>query len=253
MKHRNDLEFYDRIAEQWWDETAKIYALYHLNTPRFHYFDRHVPNWKGLQVLDVGCGGGFTCEFLAQRGAIVHGIDQSHHCITKAKEHAALSELAIVYQHSYSELLPYQDGSFDVVTCVDVLEHVANLQQTLEEIYRVLKPGGMFCFDTINQTLKSKLILIWLLEDVLQAIPSGVHDWQKFIKPEALRHLLQNIGFNTIEMKGFNVFGRSLLENVAAYRYYKQTGGFRIHIDDDTSVMYIGKAIKGMGYDRRSW
>lgn len=244
MKQRNDLKFYDQMADQWWDETAKIYALHHLNAPRFDYFDRHIPNWKGLNVLDVGCGGGFTCEFLAQRGAIVHGVDQSHHCITKAKEHAVLSNLAIAYQHSYSESLPYKTDSFDVITCVDVLEHVADLHQTLVEIHRVLKPGGVFCFDTINRTFQSKFILIWLLEDILRLIPSGVHDWQKFIKPEELTDLIQNIGFDCIEIKGFNIFGRSLQENIAAYRHYQQTGGFRIQINDNTSVMYIGKATK---------
>ena len=244
MKHRNDLKFYDRMAEQWWDKTAKIYALHHLNTPRFDYFDRHIPDWRSLNVLDVGCGGGFTCEFLAQRGAIVHGIDQSYHCITKAKEHAAFSELAIAYQHSHSESLPYEANSFDVVTCADVLEHVADLRQTLAEIHRVLKPGGMFCFDTINRTFKSKLILIWLLEDILRLIPAGVHDWQKFIKPEELIDLIQDIGFDCIEIKGFNIFGRSLQDNFAAYRYYQQTKGFRIQTNDDTSVMYIGKATK---------
>jgi 2-polyprenyl-6-hydroxyphenyl methylase/3-demethylubiquinone-9 3-methyltransferase len=74
---RNNLEFYDETADQWWNETAKIYALHHLNLPRFEYFDRHISTWKNLCVLDVGCGGGFTCEFLAHRGAIVSGIDQS--------------------------------------------------------------------------------------------------------------------------------------------------------------------------------
>lgn len=232
------------MAEQWWDGGAKIYALHHLNAPRFDYFDRHIPNWTGLTVLDVGCGGGFTCEFLAQRGAVVHGVDQSHHCIAKAKEHAASSELAIAYQHGYSESLPYEADSFDVVTCVDVLEHVAHLQQSLVEIYRVLKPGGMFCFDTINRTFRSKLILIWLLEDVLRLIPSGVHDWQKFIKPVELTQMMQSMEFNCVEIKGFNVFGTNLQENIAALRYYQATGGFRIQVNDDTSVMYIGKAIK---------
>jgi 2-polyprenyl-6-hydroxyphenyl methylase/3-demethylubiquinone-9 3-methyltransferase len=244
VRKRNDLEFYSSTAEQWWDEQAKIYALKHLNSPRFQYFDRHLQSWKNLQVLDVGCGGGFTCEFLAKRGAIVSGIDQSQPCIQIAQQHALQNQLSINYQHGVAETLPYPNDTFDVVVCVDVLEHVADLEQTLLEIYRVLKPEGIFCFDTINQTLKSKLIMIWLLEDILKEIPHGIHDWQKFIPPAHLTNLMQKMGFHRTEIKGFNLFGSTILENIFAYFYYKRTGNFRVSIDSDDSVMYIGKAVK---------
>ena len=246
MRQRNDLAFYDLIADQWWNQTAKIYALHHLNPPRFEYYDRHIPNWSVLTVLDVGCGGGFSCEFLAMRGAIATGIDQSPNCIAKAQEHAAMHQLAIAYQHGYAESLPYANDSFDVMLCVDVLEHVANLQQTLREIHRVLKPGGMFCFDTINRTFKSRLIMIWLLEDLLQEIPCGIHDWQKFIPPEELTCIMQEIGFQEIQIKGFNIFGETVRDNITAYLHYRKTGGFKIRINEDISVMYIGKAEKSL-------
>lgn len=246
VRQRNDLAFYDLIADQWWNQTAKIYALHHLNPPRFQYFDRHISDWNGLTVLDVGCGGGFSCELLAMRGAIATGIDQSSNCIAKAQKHAAMRQLAIAYQHGCAESLPYLDNSFDVVLCVDVLEHVANLQQTLWEIHRVLKPGGTFCFDTINRTLKSRLIMIWLLEDLLREIPCGIHDWQKFILPKELIHMMQRIGFQEIEIKGFNVFGETILDNITAYLHYRKTGGFQISINEDVSVMYIGKAKKSL-------
>jgi len=242
MSQRNDLDFYNRVAEEWWCETAKIYALYHLNPARFQYFDRHIADWSGLKVLDLGCGGGFTSEFLAKRGAIVSGIDQSQNCIDAAQKHASLSQLTIDYCHGYAEFLPYANQAFDAVVCVDVLEHVADLTQTMAEVHRVLKPGGMFCFDTINRTFKSKLTMIWLLEDWLRQIPCGIHDWQKFIKPEELQDLMLKTGFEAIEFCGFNVLGETVRENIAAYLHYRRTGAFKIHLSDNTSVMYIGKA-----------
>lgn len=243
VRQKNDLEFYDRSAAQWWHPSSKIYALHHLNPLRFQYFDRYLTNWQGLKVLDVGCGGGFSCEFLAARGAKVFGIDRSKNCIAIAKVHAA-SRFEIDYQLGYAEDLPYPDNYFDVVLCVDVLEHVADWQQAVAETYRVLQPGGIFCFDTINRTFKSQLITIWLLEEILQEIPRGVHDWEKFIKPEELTGLMQQYGFSNIEIEGFNLFGDSIWGAVVAYWHYKKTGGFRVSLNDDTSVMYVGKAEK---------
>ncbi|MDX2217088.1 MAG: bifunctional 2-polyprenyl-6-hydroxyphenol methylase/3-demethylubiquinol 3-O-methyltransferase UbiG [Oculatellaceae cyanobacterium bins.114] len=244
MKLRNDLNFYSANASQWWNASAKIYTLNRLNPPRFVYFDRHIPQWQGLKVLDIGCGGGYSCEFLAHRGAIASGIDQSKACIIAAQAHANANQLVIDYQHGCAESLPYGDRSFDVVVCVDVLEHVVDVWQTLREIYRVLKPGGIFCFDTLNRTFKSKFIMIWLLEELLQEIPRGIHDWDKFIQPEELTEWMQAIGFSKIEIKGFNIFGTTVLENIAAYQHYRQTGGFRVQINGDVSLMYIGTAQK---------
>jgi 2-polyprenyl-6-hydroxyphenyl methylase/3-demethylubiquinone-9 3-methyltransferase len=245
---KNDLEFYDVSAENWWNTDAKIYALYHLNQPRFSFFDRYVSDWKGLTALDVGCGGGFSCEFMAQRGVSVSGIDQSAKCIAKAKEHAESQNLRIDYQQGFSENLPYADNTFDIVTCVDVLEHVADFDKTVSEIHRVLKPKGIFFFDTINRTLQSKIIMILILENLLCEIPKGVHDWNKFIKPKELLKVLTNRGFGNIEIKGFDLFGNTLYQNALAYLYYKKTGGFQVRISDNPSVMYIGKAEKGTLY-----
>jgi len=239
---KNDLEFYDLSADNWWQENAKIYALYHLNKPRFDFFDRYVTNWQGLKALDVGCGGGFTCEFMAKRGVSVSGIDQSVKCIIKAQTHAVSSGIEIDYEHGFAENLPYSDNTFDIVICVDVLEHVADRHLAISEIYRVLKPSGLFFFDTINRNFKSKLVMIWLLENILQEIPRGIHDWQKFIKPEELTDLMHKNGFTNIEMKGFDLFGEGFHRNIIAYRHYKNTGGFQAKINHNTSLMYIGTA-----------
>lgn len=241
---RNDLEFYDRIAREWWQQDTKIYALHHLNPLRFQYFDRYIANWSKLKVLDVGCGGGFSCEFMAARGAEVFGIDQSQNCIAAAKAHAVCSGWKIDYRYGFAECLPYPANYFDAVLCLDVLEHVAELKQTIAEIHRVLKPGGVFCFDTINRTFRAQFIMIWLLEEILQEIPRGIHDWKKFIKPEELNELMQHYGFINAEIKGFNLFDNTIWDYFAAYWHYKKTGGFRVSINDNTSVMYIGKAAK---------
>ena len=246
---RNNLDFYDQQASCWWDENAIIAPLSRLNPMRFEYFDRTVAGWQGLRVLDVGCGGGFTCEFLARRGAQVWGIDQSVPCIAAAKLHAEQANLPITYCHGVAETLPMATDWFDVVVCVDVLEHVTDPLRTMSEIGRVLKPGGLFCFDTINRTLRSRLIMIWLLEIGLRQIPVGIHDWRKFITPAELCHMMAQAGLSPMDISGFNFLGSTLAENLRAYQRYQATGKFQARFDDDTRVMYIGTAMKA-GIDR---
>ncbi len=241
---RNNLAFYDQQAAHWWDEAATIFPLSKLNPLRFQYFDQRIPHWRELRVLDVGCGGGYTCEFLARRGARVTGIDQSAACIAAAQAHAEEQGLAIAYHTGVGEDLPFPAHTFDVVTCVDVLEHVSSPVATVAEISRVLKPGGYFCFDTINRTPQSHWLMIRLLEDGLRLIPRGVHDWQKFVPPEDLRQFLMQTGLTTIHMQGFDLFGRHGVAHVATLLHYWRTGNFRVRWDDDLRVMYIGVAQK---------
>jgi 2-polyprenyl-6-hydroxyphenyl methylase/3-demethylubiquinone-9 3-methyltransferase len=215
-----------------------------MNQPRFAYFDRFLPDWQDVRVLDVGCGGGFSCEFMAQRGAIVAGVDQSAPCIQSAKAHAVTTGLAIDYQLGTAENLPFDTQCFDAVVCVDVLEHIADLAQTIQEIHRVLKPGGFFFFDTINRTFQSKVMMIWLMENIMGEIPRGVHDWNKFIKPSELTALMQQTGFGDVSINGFSLFRETLEGNLQAYLNYKRTKTFTLSITQDPSVMYIGKAVK---------
>ena len=196
-------------------------------------------------MLDVGCGGGYTCEFLAQRGAQVTGIDPSGPCITAARRHAAAMDLAIDYHQGRGEQLPFPAASFDVVVCVDVLEHVDNPAQTVAAIARVLKPGGWFCFDTINRTWQSRLLLIWLLEDWLRQIPRGVHDWRKFLPPQELGQFCQAAGLVDLQMHGFDLLGRTPPQQLGNLRHFWRTGDFRVRFDQDLRVMYIGTARLG--------
>lgn len=271
---KNNLEFYDLSANQWWSKNSQIYALYYLNQPRFDFFDRYISQWQELKVLDVGCGGGFSCEFMAKKGAITYGIDSSAKCIEVAQKHSYENGLDINYKVGFAENLPEQDRTFDVVICVDVLEHVSDYCQVVSEIYRVLKPGGIFFYDTINRNFQSRFLMIWLMENLLGLIPLGVHDWDKFIQPEELNNLMLSLGFIDVEMKGFDLFGkvgfflgelnnlrkdlkcdkslqtfiRKLVKvwktNLFNYRLYRKTGSFQVSINDDMSIMYIGKAKK---------
>jgi 2-polyprenyl-6-hydroxyphenyl methylase / 3-demethylubiquinone-9 3-methyltransferase len=241
---KNDLEFYDLRADYWWNEDTDIYALYHLNKPRFVFFNRYVVDWEGLKVLDVGCGGGFSCEFMADMGVSVYGLDQSKKCINAAKKHALESGFTIDYSWGLAEKMPYADNTFDAVICVDVLEHVQSVPSVIAEVSRVLKPEGLFFFDTINRTFRSKLMMIWLMENILGEIPKGVHDWNKFVKPEELGHMLQDQGFSDLEFKGFDIFGEALRLNLSSYLAYKRTNKVKVTINEDISINYIGKATK---------
>ncbi|WP_299490488.1 bifunctional 2-polyprenyl-6-hydroxyphenol methylase/3-demethylubiquinol 3-O-methyltransferase UbiG [Acaryochloris sp. IP29b_bin.137] len=239
---RNNLAFYDQQASQWWNETATIFPLSKLNPLRFQYFDRFIPNWRGLKVLDVGCGGGYTCEFLAQRGARVTGIDPSAACIEVATDHAEEMGLTINYHVGVGEILPFACDLFDVVVCVDVLEHVQSVAATVTEIGRVIQPGGLFCFDTINRTWQSRWLMIWLLEDVLRQIPRGIHNWHQFVPPKELHQLLTQAEFSQVTLQGFDLFGRTPLAQITHLIHYLRTGEFQIQFDNHTGVMYIGTA-----------
>ena len=185
---RLNLAMYDTDAPDWWTgETRWLRLLHNMVPPRLAYFNPIVGDWRGKSVLDLGCGGGFMAEPLARQGAHVIGVDPSAPAIAAAKRHAQESGLAIDYRVGTGEQLPVADGAVDIVVCVDVLEHVRDLDAVIGEIRRVLKPGGLFLFDTINRTWLSKLVIVVLGEIVLRLGPRGTHDPALFIRPQELR------------------------------------------------------------------
>ncbi|HEY5363549.1 MAG TPA: bifunctional 2-polyprenyl-6-hydroxyphenol methylase/3-demethylubiquinol 3-O-methyltransferase UbiG [Aestuariivirga sp.] len=203
----NDLSIYDTGAEHWWDGSQRwLRALQNIVPARFSYFDQFA-KWQGVSVLDLGCGGGFMAEALAQRGAIVTGIDPAQKAIAAATKHAAQNQLMITYHVGNGENLQLADASMDVVVCVDVLEHVIDLDRVLREIHRVLKPRGLFCFDTINRNWLATFVIVFLGEHVLRIVPKGTHDQRKFIRPQDLAAKLQQCEFSQCSFQGLGPVG----------------------------------------------
>jgi 2-polyprenyl-6-hydroxyphenyl methylase/3-demethylubiquinone-9 3-methyltransferase len=191
---RNDLTIYDKVADRWWsDDIRWVRTLKNLVPGRLKWFDQHI-DWQGKDVLDLGCAGGFMAEALAERGAHVTGIDPASDAIDAARDHARAGKLRIAYDVGVGEALPYDEASFDAVVCVDVLEHVADLNRVLSEVARTMRPGGLLLFDTINRNPLARLASITIAEDVLRLLPRGTHDPAMFIKPKELRAAIQGAG-----------------------------------------------------------
>jgi len=203
----NDLTIYDRFADHWWDGSQRwLRTLQNLVPARLNYFDRIV-SWQGKTVLDLGCGGGFMAEALARRGAIVTGVDPAAAAIAIAARHADSQQLPIHYIVASGENLPLPSGSMDYVVCVDVLEHVQDLGAVLDEVARVLRPAGVFLFDTINRTGLAALIVVTLGENILRLLPHGTHDPAKFIKPHEIETQMKARGFGDCSFAGLGPIG----------------------------------------------
>ncbi len=204
-------EIYQTCGHDWWSEEASfdIFSLRHcMNPVRYGYFKRrlqqlHLP---GKTVLDVGCGGGFLAEEFAREGFTVTGIDPAARSLEAARKHAADNNLEIDYREGKGEALPFPDASFDIVACCDVLEHVDDLTLVIGEVARTLKPGGVFCYDTVNRTWLSKVALIKISQDwsFTSWSQPNVHVWEKFIKPAELIAVMNRYRFTNQELRGIS-------------------------------------------------
>lgn len=204
---RNDLSIYNAVADRWWsDDIRWVRTLKNLVPGRLAWFDRHIA-WQGRDVLDLGCAGGFMAEALAQRGARVTGIDRAAEAIDAARAHARKAGLRIGYDVGVGEALPYDSAAFDAVVCVDVLEHVTDLNKVMAEVARTLRSGGLFLFDTINRNPLARLATITIAEDLLRLLPRGTHDPAMFIKPRELRAAMEGAGLVPGAMTGLGPRG----------------------------------------------
>jgi 2-polyprenyl-6-hydroxyphenyl methylase/3-demethylubiquinone-9 3-methyltransferase len=195
-------------AGAWWDEDGPFKTLHDINNTRLAFVSGHCP-LQGLSVLDVGCGGGIFAEALAKAGAKVTGIDAEMHAIETAQVHAHQSKLSIDYYCTPIE--QFNSDAFDVVTCMELLEHVPDPALILAHCHRLLKPQGHLFASTLNRTLKAYAMAIVGAEYLLGLLPRQTHDYSKFIKPSELTSMARGLGFNLLDVQGmsYNPFTRS--------------------------------------------
>jgi len=199
-----ELNKFAELAHQWWDPHGVFKPLHELNPLRLHYIDSRAP-LAGKQVLDVGCGGGILSEAMAKRGAQVTAIDLAEKSLQVAQLHALETGLTIDYRCIAVEALAEaQPGSFDVVTCMEMLEHVPDPASVVSACARLVKPGGQLFFSTLNRNLKAYLMAVVGAEYVLNLLPKGTHDYSKFIKPSELARWLRQSGLECQHQAGIS-------------------------------------------------
>ena len=195
---------FEELAHRWWDPESEFKPLHQINPLRLDYIDRRA-QLNGKQVLDVGCGGGILSESMAQRGAQVTGIDMGEAPLAVARLHQMESGVEVEYQRITAEALAEaKPESFDVVTCLEMLEHVPDPASVIEACARLVKPGGQVFFSTINRNPKSYLFAIIGAEYVLNLLPKGTHDFSKFIKPSELESWSRAAGLQNLELTGMS-------------------------------------------------
>ena len=199
---QNEVNKFAEIAESWWDPTGDFKPLHVINPLRANYIDSK-SSIKNLKVLDVGCGGGLLAEALNAKGAQVTGIDVTEANIEVARLHAAKMELDIAYKLiTAEEMVKKESGSFDVVACLEVIEHVPDPGQLIKACSDLLRPDGQMYLSTLNRNPRSFVTAILGAEYIFNILPKGTHEWSKFIKPSELERHMRNAGIKLIESKG---------------------------------------------------
>ncbi|MBK8308266.1 MAG: bifunctional 2-polyprenyl-6-hydroxyphenol methylase/3-demethylubiquinol 3-O-methyltransferase UbiG [Gammaproteobacteria bacterium] len=193
---------FEALASRWWDPSGEFRPLHQMNPLRANYIDRRSAV-AGKRVLDVGCGGGILSEGLAQRGATVTGIDMGEAPLAVARLHLLESGLDIDYRLSTAEDLANEAaGSYDIVTCLEVLEHVPDPASLVDACAQLVRPGGDVYFATINRNPKSYLFAIVGAEHLLGLLPKGTHDYARFIRPSELAGWARRAGLDTQDISG---------------------------------------------------
>jgi 2-polyprenyl-6-hydroxyphenyl methylase/3-demethylubiquinone-9 3-methyltransferase len=204
---------FSNLAAEWWDPAGKFAPLHKFNPVRLSFIReqalarfgrdrRSLKPFEGLSLLDIGCGGGLLSEPMARLGFAVTGADASARNIGTAKAHAGQSGIEVDYREATAEELAREGRVFDLVLNMEVVEHVANVKAYLAACSRLVKPGGLMIVATLNKTLKSLLLAKFAAEYVLNWMPRGTHDWNRFLAPEEVRKSLEEAGLTTMKTQG---------------------------------------------------
>ena len=226
-----ELAKFSALAHRWWDPESEFKPLHDINPLRLGWIDRIANGLAGKRVADVGCGGGILAESMAARGAQVTGIDLSTKAIGVARLHQYESGSSVDYRHVAAEALAVEmPGAFDVVACLELLEHVPEPASTVAACAALVKPGGLVVFSTLNRNPKSYVQAILGAEYVLRLLPRGTHDWARFLRPS--------------ELAGFARRARLDLVTMTGMTYNPLTKTYRLV--DDTSVNYMAAFMRPM-------
>lgn len=218
----DEVKKFSRLAEDWWREQGAMKPLHKINFPRSLFIDTHC-SLGGKKLADIGCGGGIFAEAMAERGAKVTAIDPSAELIEVARQHSKEKKLKIDYRVGTTEqLLARHKQTFDLVSCLEVLEHTANPAQLIGQCAALLKKGGWGYFSTINRTMKAYFLTILGAEYLLGWLPKGTHSYDSFIQPAELSGWLEQEGMATKFIRGINydpLSNKFLLGNSVAINY----------------------------------
>ena len=235
--NKKEIEKFSKMAAEWWDPSGKFKPLHKFNPIRIRYIKENIINSFKLKskkkpldkinILDIGCGGGLLSEPMTRLGANVTGIDASSKNINIAKLHAKKNKLKINYLCSSPEKLKIQK-KFDVILNMEIVEHVEDINFFINSCSKLLKKNGLMFVATLNKTLKSYLFAIIGAEYVLRWLPIGTHDWEKFVKPEDLKKILNKNNLKLEKLDGMNF-------NIISDEW---------SVSSDTSINYIIKSIK---------
>ena len=211
--NKEEIQKFSDLADQWWDVNGKFKPLHMFNPIRIEYITNNIKKHygikkdkenylNGLNILDIGCGGGLISEPMSRLGANVTGIDASEKNVKIAKLHAKKNELKINYLNTTPENLKDFE-KFDIILNLEIIEHVNDVNLYIKSCHKLLKKNGIMFTATLNRSMMSYIKAILGAEYILRWLPIGTHDWNKFIKPEELENLLSKVNFSTLDIKGF--------------------------------------------------
>ncbi len=217
---------FEALASRWWDPRGELRTLHQINPARLAFVERHVA-LEGSAVLDVGCGGGILAEAMAARGARVTGLDASEAALSVARLHGHESGVHVEYRRGTAEALASEGAGFDLVTCMELLEHVPDVESLVGACARLVRPGGLVVFSTINRTLRAWLGAVLGAEYLLGLLPRGTHEYARLLRPSELDAAARRQGLALVSLAGLHYnpitggarLGRDVAVNyLAAYR-----------------------------------